>query len=291
VSAPRTPDSLRTTTRKRTKRDPDECRADFRNRHSTENELFHRGLLEAYGGTYSGYSLDRVIADPELNDALADACQGIGLPGEPRTWNQAFFRLRKARVFAQFPTEKRTEFSWSECEPYLFASEIAWKHMIDQGCESLDSILCDPSLANEFDTIAKRWAPGFTSLEYRWAALKLRKCAKDVRSRAKLLTDALLSPSVAINGKGRKSLPDIPGVYVVVSRKDEPLYAGEASNIRERVRNQFNTQTRPWWRSFAKDLAAKYFSTSSPYSTRMAYQRRLVIRHSPVFNLPEPKIR
>ena len=48
----------------------------------------------------------------------------------------------------------------------------------------------DP-LAAQFDDIASEWAPKFTSLKYRWAALKLRKSSKDVRSEAKLLADGI----------------------------------------------------------------------------------------------------
>jgi site-specific DNA-methyltransferase (adenine-specific) len=40
---------------------------------------------------------------------------------------------------------------------------------------SLDDLICDPDIAAEFDKLASELAPGFTSLEYRWAALALRK--------------------------------------------------------------------------------------------------------------------
>ena len=39
-----------------------------------------------------------------------------------------------------------------------------------------------------FDGIASRLAPGYRPLDYRWAALKLRKEAKYARSRAAVLT-------------------------------------------------------------------------------------------------------
>ena len=73
---------------------------------------------------------------------------------------------------AAMPTVRRTEFCWQACEQYLFASEIAWRQMIDGGHDSLDSILCDPFLAAQFDELAARWAPGYSPLEYRWAAIE-----------------------------------------------------------------------------------------------------------------------
>ena len=247
--------------------------------------LFHNSLLDAYRRSYDGYSLDRVIADPELNAKFAEGCQSLGLPGEARTWNWALFGLRKAGKFADIPTTQRTEFGWEDCDQFLFASEIAWRRMIDQGYDSLDTILCDPGLAAEFDSIAQQCCPGFTSLQYRWAALKLRKSAKQVRSRAELLNDARLSAAVPLKRSDAQRIPDSSGVYVVWGAGKETLYAGEANNLRGRLQQQFNSQTKPFWKEFGGSLTARFFATDCPYSTRLAYQRRLIMAHQPRFNL------
>jgi len=60
------------------------------------NEAFAAGLIEAFRRVNDGFSLDRVIADPNLNAALASRCKFIGLPGDIRFWNRKLFRLRKA---------------------------------------------------------------------------------------------------------------------------------------------------------------------------------------------------
>jgi site-specific DNA-methyltransferase (adenine-specific) len=250
--------------------------------------ILQEGLLEAYRRAYDGFSLDRVVADPDLNRKLADACREIGLAGEPRTWNWTLFGMRKAGLLTGMPTVRRTEIGWDDCESYLFASEIAWRQMIDDGCESLDSILCDPFLAASFDEIASQWAPGHTPLEYRWAAMKLRKTAKVVRVRASLLTDARLRREVALDRRGMAQLPDQPGIYVVSGAADgKHLYAGEAANLRRRLCNQFGPATRPLWKRCAESLTARYFPTACACTDRLAYQRRLVARHRPMFNLPE----
>ncbi|HEY1784173.1 MAG TPA: DNA methyltransferase, partial [Pirellulales bacterium] len=251
--------------------------------------LFHDGLLAAFRGCYDGYSLDRVVADPALNERLAEACQQAGLPGEPGTWNATLFRLRKAGRFADIPTPNRTEFSWEECDPYLFASEIAWRHMLDQGCDSLDTILCHPHLAATFDEVARRWAPGFSSLQYRWAALKLRKSAKLLRSQAELLSDACLGPAIALDGTSSRKLPESAGVYVVIGGDQETIYAGEAGNIRQRLGKQFGPKTRHLWQDLSKCLTAKWSPIACRPSTRLAHQRRLVNRHRPLLNLPDPR--
>jgi site-specific DNA-methyltransferase (adenine-specific) len=194
---------------------------------SEQLRLFQGGLVEAFRATYDGYSLDRLVADRDMNARFAEACRSRGLPGEARSWNRALFGLRKTGALADIPTLHRTEMSWEDCDPFLFASEIAWGQLVDQGCDGLDTILCDPLLAAAFDDIAGKWAPGFTSLQYRWAALKLRKSSKVVRARAKLLGDAHLSRGATLDKSGRQRVPEQSGVYIVFGKKSAPIYAGE----------------------------------------------------------------
>src|SRR5439155_19412900 len=75
-------------------------------------------------------------------------------------------------------TMKMTEFSWESVDPFAFASEMALRRMLDLSNPSLDHVLCDPLAATRFDDFARSLAPGFSSLQYRWAALRLRKDAR-----------------------------------------------------------------------------------------------------------------
>src|SRR5262249_33136868 len=65
-------------------------------------------LIKAYESVYDGYSLDRVLADPELSSALTEKCRDFGLPGCPRDWNHLLMRLRKAGRLINLRTRKRT---------------------------------------------------------------------------------------------------------------------------------------------------------------------------------------
>jgi site-specific DNA-methyltransferase (adenine-specific) len=150
----------------------------------------------------------------------------------------------------------------------------------------LDTILCHPHLAATFDEVARRWAPGFSSLEYRWAALKLRKNAKLLRSQAELLSDACLGPAISLDGSSSRKLPESSGVYVVIGAEQETIYAGEAGNIRQRLGDP---KTRQLWKNVSGCLTAQWSPISCRYSTRLAHQRRLVNRHRPLLNLPDPR--
>ena len=199
-------------------------------------------LTRIYESVYDGYSLDRVLADPLLGSALASKGLELGLPGSPKDWNLLLMRMRKAGKLVQFPTRKRTEFSWSEYDEFLFASEIAWNEMKEHG--SIDDILCDPELARKFDEIAQRLAPGFTSLQYRWGALKLRKESKKARVRSELFTtlslDEFKSKQNIRSWMNEENTSDSPGLYLITGDSQRIIaYVGSAMNLRKRLSTQF----------------------------------------------------
>lgn len=257
--------------------------------------LFDKGLLEAFRQINDGYSLDRVIADPDLNTALSEQCRLLGLPGEPRIWNHHLFNMRKRGQLAEIPTSRKTNIDWKVCDEFLFASEIAWKRMIDKGHKSLDEILCDPQLASEFDSIAASFAPNFVPLQYRWAALKLRKTVKDARTRAKLLGDRKTlhladnfgEPLQAFNSAW-KAVPEKSGIYLVTRRDDkQSLYLGEALNLKGRLRTQFGSSpAKKAWQTHCdtSNLSVQLFTAEVGFTDLIAYQSILVSRYRPLLN-------
>lgn len=246
-------------------------------------------LKQAFVQIHDGYSLDRVVADPDLNCKLESACKALGLMGDLRSWNHAMFRLRKSGRLADIDTHRRTEFSWEACDRYLFASEIAMRQLLDRGIEGIDEILCDPPLANEFDAIARSLAPGFSSLEYRWAALKLRKEAKTARVRAKVLAPIHLHDASAVAVEQWPTVPEQPGVYLVTGDPQRSsLYAGGSLNLRERMRQQFGSDAlMARWRQWSDQLRVCFCPLDSDSRLLLAYQSRIVGMHDPQLNFPE----
>ncbi len=248
------------------------------------------GIIEAFKQSNNGFSADRVVADPDLNREFVQACKRLGLFGDARTWNTLLFRLRKAGRLAHLTTKARTAISWKDCDCYIFASEIALQDMLDSGsAESLDEILCDPSSAIEFDQIASRFAPGFTSLEYRWAALKLRKQAKLARSRGSVLVPpSRLGKTTPVKELDFIRIADKPGVYVLSGTEPQKLYVGEALNLRQRLLMQFEKEPqRIAWSKFTDTLGIQTFATYSEPAEMLAWQSCLVKKYRPRLNFQE----
>ncbi len=198
------------------------------------------GIIAAFQQSAGGYSADRVIADPILNAAFVDQCSRLALAGRPRDWNLTLFALRKAGKLVQAPTGKRTRLSWESMDAFAFASEIALRRMLDMGYPSLDHVLCDPVAAARFDDFARSLAPGFSSLQYRWAALSLRKRAERVRQMARqLAANALPTASrrVPLDKGSFAEMRQIPAVYLLARRGEDvkPAYVGETWNLLDRA--------------------------------------------------------
>jgi site-specific DNA-methyltransferase (adenine-specific) len=252
-------------------------------------EVFDRGVVEAFHRVREGFSADRVVADPTMNEAFADACRQIGIMGDIRAWNHRLLGLRKAGKLANQPTTRRTEFSWEECDSFLFASEIAWREMLDAGCESLDDIFCEPDSAKQFDELASCYAPGFSSLMYRWGALKLRKESKRARTRSELLSVGKFGRAEAIASRTIAAIPPTAGIYLVrKAQTRRPLYVGEALNLRSRLRQQFGeNRAKSWKRRWGVQLEFAFFGVERDPNLLLAYQSLCVQRHSPQLNIPE----
>jgi hypothetical protein len=245
-------------------------------------EMTLEGIMEAFRLTHDGFSADRVVADPELNKEFITVCDKWGLAGDARTWNMLLFRLRKQSKLSHIKTARRTSVPWEKCDKYIFASEIAWQMMIDdKSANSLDEILCDPALAAEFDKKARRFAPEYTPLDYRWAALKLRKEAKSARSRAAILTlPTHLGKRVPIDELDSRRLLRKSGLYIL-SDTTRKLYVGEALDLHAR----FTSKCRKAWSKVEKSKIFVQTLPMDPSSAgRFAWQSCLVKEFKPCFN-------
>lgn len=252
-------------------------------------ELTLRGIVAAFELSHHGYSADRVVADAALNAEFHGVCDRLGIVGEPRIWNSLLFRLRKAGQLSQIATTRKTEMAWDDCDPYLFACEIALQSLLqEQRASSLDEILCDPELALEFDRRAAEFAPGFKSLQYRWGALKVRKQSKIARTRGSLLTlprHGLTQLTISANDLA--TVPESSGAYLVTSGKSTRLYAGESLNLRQRFRIQFAEEQLPLWRSGKNTTTVQWFPIANTPQSLLAWQACLARKYQPQLNLSE----
>ncbi len=195
-------------------------------------------IEQAYAACYDGYSVDRIIVDPELNRRFIDECRQHGSNEPVAELNRKLFNLRKRGLLSQHKATRRTSFRGEDA--YRFAAEIAARFMERQHATSLDSILCDPALASQFDEMANRIAPGYSPLQYRFAALNLRKVRK-LRPElvARVAAQAIAIHSWPMRDFDLENVPNEQGLYLLYDA-NELLYVGESDNLRSRLKKHLD---------------------------------------------------
>lgn len=249
-------------------------------------------IRDACLGVRDGYSPDRVVADPTLNDRFVVACRAKDLPDPPEILNRGLLNLRKAGGLVDCGRSRRTLFK--DQSDYIFASEISVRFLERRDGVTLDDIICAPSRAKEFDEIAARITPGYSALQYRWAALSLRKRRRlkpervaHVLGRAEVVNRPVDNLDVA-------EIPASQGVYLFFD-STATLYVGESENLRKRVSKHLehsdNKGFARWlWECGSESLhiECQILPGATSSKSRKALEAELIESRRPVFNVRRP---
>jgi site-specific DNA-methyltransferase (adenine-specific) len=250
-------------------------------------------IAQAYLEVREGYSIDRVVADPEMDRRFLRRCRELGLAGTDFDLNWKLFNGRKNKWFSDLPKTKN--YTASRKDEFEFSSEIAIRYIQEQYRSlkdreiSLDKIICDPDLAAEFDRIAARLAPGFCPLDYRWVALGVRKAAGRYSSKAqtiKLPQFEVLGPTTAVRPS---TIPTDQGMYWFRC-EDESLFIGETDNLRQRIERHFACGGKTGFPEWLYDAGSRTMTLGivpTPGVTpieRKIVELGAIIAHTPFFN-------
>jgi len=189
------------------------------------------GLIQAFGEVRDGFSVDRVIADPELDRKFLKRCRELGLSGTDLQLNWELIGARKASKLSHLP--KTRKYTVRKTDEFEYASELAIRHLELTKNISLDRIICDPDLAAEFDEYASCLARGFSSLEYRWVALGLRKAGRRGSAKKKIEELPDLETLGRVKSVSLGKVPDACGIYLFSSDKHR-VFMGQTENLRHR---------------------------------------------------------
>ena len=203
-------------------------------------DLLRGAIVEAYFSAHDGYSIDWLLASPTLQNAFHIACRDAGLIGGPADWNRELLRVRKTGGFPKRGKTKKATVTDDELDAYSFAAEIAWRLTSDKfGAPSLDEILCDPDKAAYFDRTAKRFAPGFEPVQYRWAALRLRKASRELVDEVKQYHFVFAKRDFGRLQSwarfDRKRFNGDRGIYLLLGWNKEALFIGATPDLGRRL--------------------------------------------------------
>jgi hypothetical protein len=182
-------------------------------------------------------------------------------------------------------------------DAYEFVCEWAYRFLIAELLQkghqrrstTLERILCYPEWRGQFDELVTRIKPGFSPLDYRWVATRIRK-----RSRVQAALPASLFDDVLPAAEAPKKLPDLPGVYLIRSATEERLYTGWTPNLREQANRLVDTghgEIIPGWlltgHAPAQTLAFQPLPAGTPDAALQELWRGNLRQARPVLNLFE----
>jgi len=244
-------------------------------------------IVSAYLAVSQGWSADRVLADPGLNEQFVDACRQGGLKDAAVDLNLRLLNIRKR---AQLRRSSRRTIVKNQAA-FAFAAEIAIRCLERKYTTTLDRVLCDPTLAREFDSVAAAIAPGFEPMAYRWAALRLRKANRlkpEVLGR--VVPSEVIGPC-SIDQLDLSSLATQQGIYVLLTRASV-LYVGEAKDLRARLKKHLEHSdnkllARHLWDRGQTELLIEchILPISTRADVRRAMELELIRSRRPEFNV------
>ncbi len=246
-------------------------------------------IIQCFQSVRVDFSADRVVVDPDLNERFILACHDAGLIETAADLNRGLLNIRKR---GQLPrTGRCTATFFPEEEDYRFAAEIAARVLQRRDGFALDAILCDPDLCRQLDGLAMEIAPGFSPLQYRWAALNLRKAKKlspEILGRV-IQSETVLS--FRVDGLSSEAIPASQGLYVFYD-PPQTLYVGEAGNLRSRLKKHLdhsdNRGLARWlWEHGTAGalLEIHILPHDTPTAHRRALETELIRSRNPLFNV------
>lgn len=263
-------------------------------------------IIDAFEQTREDRSIDHLLADPAHANRFYKACRRLGLRA-PQGQGAIFRRLLSMRKHKPtglkiLPTSQRSAIKDFDCLAH--AAEFAMMQVRYCMGATCDDILADPEAGKQFDELAKRISPGWEPVDYRLAALRIRKarhCPETSLSlfgkmHLRLITRRWINagtiPTPRLGG-----VPEGAGIFTLTeSDNDDRVLYVRSTNALSRVLSQvikptlFEALSGPYWQPRPDAIAVKFipFEKKQPlpdYGLRL-WELKLILEKVPVFNLP-----
>lgn len=229
-------------------------------------------------------SPDLYIADPVRNDEFIEKCRELGVEESAYIVNKTLLFMRKNNHLKGLHSRK-TSIGY---EDFAFACEFAATEIRCETTATIDDLLCDPDLATRFDSIARRVAPGYSSFQYRWAILSIRKSGRHAEWKPEYIMPHRQA-RLRLGYDPLESVPDTLGVYTLFER-DSPLYTRATEHLRHGIGIHLRPQTlagmqSELWQPQPGSLVISYATLPEKKLLRPV-EHRLIKEEKPIFNVP-----
>jgi hypothetical protein len=259
-------------------------------------------IIRAFEETRKGFTVDRVLADPDLTTKFIRRCRELEVSAPQHAIALRLFRFRKSpskkfRLEKPSAREPRRDFS-----PYLFAAEMALVQMKYRYGASVDDIMAYPDIGKEFDALSRQLYPGLAPLDYRLAALHVRKsryCEKDERTLFNSLSDKRAESTLRQEDPlDRIDVDKFRQVDAIVGLVEEArvrrfLYITETEDVAQTIA-PFTKETtiralgNSFWTPALSSIRVYLYDIRDTFrnARQSLWAKRLIYDKAPIFNAP-----
>jgi hypothetical protein len=265
-----------------------------------------RLVARAFEDVRKGASIDALLWDSSLAQRFAERCRSLGLAVPVVALVHRLLHIRKnAKKYAQhgitFSPTTRKEPRQSIVPEYAHVIEFALVRLRYRYGATIDRILADPELREEFEALAQEVEPKLTGEQLRLGALYIRKMRgveKLKVARAQALDPAVIEGAmtqpVSLARIDPDKVPSAPGLLEVMEG-ERYLYVARNENLRPAVKQlrtgrAFRVLANGFWQPSLDAITLRYVEgqkAAGAPTTRL--ELRLIQAREPIFNWPMPR--
>ncbi|OYP34959.1 DNA-methyltransferase [Rhodopirellula sp. MGV] len=176
-----------------------------------------------------------LLLNPDRNAMFAEECKQAKLLGDTRMWLEYLLELSRAGKLADEGNWKKQPLK--QIDASAAAAEIAFQMMSVDYAMSLDTIMCSPDAATEFEQVASQFIGDDQTHDFRAAIWSLHEAASDpkVTRKAKQIADEFLNaeqPELEPieSFLEQNEAASLSGIYAI-SDQDSVLFIGQSEDV------------------------------------------------------------
>lgn len=251
-------------------------------------------IIRTFAEIHEGYSVDRTLADSQMANKFVQLCRERGINAPHVAICRRLLRLRKMGGFPVETTLKEER----DFQPFLIPAELAFAKLTYRFDASYDDLLADPEVGKAFDENVSAIARLGDALDYRLAALHLRK---NIRARRKADKKDLASLDISTDRvrwhePGRladvclNNVPESEGVFSL-REPDRYLYLTQSENLRSGI-NIFLDETvlasvgNHFWSPLPERIVVDFVTPEDLGGVKLRlFEFKAIEKYKPIFNM------
>jgi hypothetical protein len=265
-----------------------------------------RLVVQAFEDVRGGLATDAILWDRSLARVFAKRCRQLGLDASDASLNRRLINIRKNIRRYEKHGISITPATKGDTHPsivpqYAHVIEFALVRLRYRYGASIDDILLDPNLGEQFEKMALELAPDLSNRDLRLGALYIRKTRhfekKDFASIECLdleVVEKAWSRPVSLAAVDPANVPSSPGL-LELKEEGRYLYISRNNDIRPaadqmRSGNAFDLVANGFWTPRLDKITLQFVTGATIGDIKLGvWEKRLIRDREPIFNWPIPQ--